>query len=104
MEKAVNDEAHHAYLMNMLNKRANKPFDIKTVTYEEMIAKPEEMDDLVPVPVYINMDKKIRVDTSIEAKEIDHIALKLIFLGQSEAAEKVLMTMYRDKKWEGNGF
>ena len=90
--------------MNMLNKRGNKPFDMKTVTYEEMIAKPEEMDDLVPVPVYINMDKKIRVDTSIEAKEINHIALKLIFQGQSEAAEKVIMTMYRDKKWEGNGF
>ena len=65
--------------MNMLSKRANKAFDIKTVTYEEMIAKPNEMDDLVPVPVYINMDKKIRVDTSIEAKDINHIALKLIF-------------------------
>ena len=65
-----------------------------------MIATPNDLDDLVPVPVYINMETKIRVDGSIKESEIEHKALKLIFLGQTEAAEEVIFTMYRDKKWE----
>ena len=87
-------------MINMLNKRSNRTFDIKTVGYEEMIAIPNNDDDLVPVPVYINLDKKIRVDKSIKESDIEHKALKLIFLGQSEAAIDVIFNLYRDKKWE----
>ena len=55
-----------------------------------MIATPNDLDDLVPVPVYMNMETKIRVDGSIKESDIEHKALKLIFLGQTEAAEEVI--------------
>ena len=73
---------------------------MKTVTYEEMIAIPNDESDLIPVPVYMNMEKKIRVDTMITPSDIGNRALRLIFLGKSADAEELIFKMARENKWD----
>ena len=79
-----------------LNKRANKPFNKKTVTYEEMIAIPEDYEDLVPVPVYINMEKKVIVNTMLKESDISNKALKHIFNDETNEAEELIFKMARE--------
>ena len=97
-----------AKIIAALNKRGNQPFDIKTVTYEEMIAIPNDESELVPVPVYINMEETIRVDTSISASDIglkderklSRETLRHIFRGETLKAEELIFRMARERKWD----
>ena len=100
MEKAQDDEEYQKKVINLLNKTGNRPFNMKTVTYEEMIAIPNDESDLIPVPVYINMEKKIRVDTMITQSDIRNKALRFIFLGKSAEAEDLIFKMARENKWD----
>ena len=64
--------------------------DLKKVTWEQMQAIPETEDDLIPVPIYINMHKKIIVDEEIKATDIRTPALRQIFIGDEENAIQLI--------------
>ena len=59
-----------AKMLKMLNHVSNYPYSLKTCEYEDMCAIPEEEMDLIPVPTYINMSTRFRVDESVKPDEI----------------------------------
>ena len=75
--------------------------DMKKVTWEQMQAIPETEDDLIPVPVYIDMKRKTIVDEEIRAGDIISVALREIFIGDEESAIQSINGLQRKNKWIG---
>ena len=63
-----------------------------------MQAIPQTEDDLIKVPVYINMKKKQIVDDLIGPKDIDS-PMREIYIGDEEAAISSINSLQRNKKW-----
>ena len=85
-----------------MKKKQNKgpKLDLKTITADMMTKIPWTEDDLVEVPVYINMVEKVRVDQFVKASDIKTEALKLLFTEESSAS-KVIDRLGNESKWEG---
>lgn len=66
-----------------------------------MQAIPETEDDLIPVPIYINIFKKLIVDEEIKATDIRTPALREIFIGDEENAIQLINAQQRENKWIG---
>ena len=56
------------------------------VHWEQMQAMPLTEEDLIPVPVYINMQRSVIVDEEIRSTDIKSQALREIFIGDEEEA------------------
>ena len=104
LEFMIEHQEYAAKQLKMLNHVSNYPYSLKTCEYEDMCAIPEEEADLIPVPTYINMSTRYRVDESVQADEIgkkgEPSALRCIFRGQSQRAEDLIFQMARDNKWD----
>lgn len=95
------------------NKKANarKPFkpkpykrpkiDLGRMTWEDMHKIPETEEDLIPVAVYINMQKKQIVDEMIKLTDIKEKAYREIYIGDEESAIQSINALQRTTKWEG---
>ena len=56
----------------------------KTATIEQMIKIPVERSDLIVIPIFISMYKKIPVELSVTENDIKSPALKMIWNGEPE--------------------
>ena len=85
-----------------MKKKGDKApkLDLKTITADMMTRIPRTEQDLVEVPVYINMVEKVRVDQFVKASDIKTEALRLIFTEESSAS-KVIDRLGNESKWEG---
>ena len=100
IEKAKTDDDYMNKIIIMLNDKRNKPFNLKTVTFEEMIEIPNNESELVPIPVYINMEQKIIVEKDLKVTDINYPVLKHIFNGETEEAVELIFNLARTHKWD----
>jgi len=59
---------------------------LKTAKIEDMTRTPLEEKDLIEVPIYISMKKRVPVEWTIQAADIKNRALRITYEGQTEEA------------------
>jgi len=59
---------------------------LKTAKIEDMTRTPLEEKDLIEVPIYISMKKRVPVEWTIQAADIKNQALRITYEGQTEEA------------------
>ena len=60
--------------------------NLSRIHWTDMQKVPEDLDELIDVPVYINMEKKVIVDEMITVADIKEQAYKEIYIGDEETA------------------
>lgn len=73
---------------------------LKTAKIEDMTRTPLEEKDLIEVPVYISMKKKVPVEWTFKSSEIKTPALRLIYEGKSEEAVQAFSNLCHENNWE----
>ena len=67
--------------------------NLKEIKPEDMQAIPEEVEDLIQVPVYISMKERAIVDEMITPAHVTKKAFREIFIGDEDAAIESIGTL-----------
>ena len=92
--------AARARLLKARAKPPKRKIDLKKVTYEDMQKIPQTEEDLIEVPVYIDMFSKTVADDMISLEAIKSPALKEIYLGDEPEAIRQINKQQREDRWE----
>lgn len=73
--------------------------DLKKIDWQDMQVIPETEEDLIPIPIYINMKVTEIVDEVIRPNDIKQQAYREIFIGDEESAIQTINALQRTNKW-----